>query len=64
MTFAPLNSDPLPLVQVHVVIAPIVQPRGTRGLMRGNLLRNFQLPAVLKIRCIPVARNVWFPILF
>jgi len=44
MTFAPLNSDPLYLAKVHVVIAAIVQPCGAGGFMRGDLLRNLQLP--------------------
>jgi hypothetical protein len=44
------NPNLLHLVQVHVVIAPVVETCCPRRLVGRDLLRNLQLPAVLEIR--------------
>jgi hypothetical protein len=43
-------GDPPYFVELHIVLALVVEVRCARRLVRGDLLRNFQLAAVLEVR--------------
>src|ERR1039458_9260072 len=44
------NYNPLDLVERDLIASTIIKPRGARRLMRGHLLRDFELPAIFQIR--------------
>lgn len=44
------NHDPLDPIERCLIPAPVVEPGGARRFVRGHLLRDFELPAVLQIR--------------
>src|ERR1039458_5867065 len=45
----PSDRNPLDLIETDIVPAPVVKAGGTRGLMRGDLLRDFQTAAIPQV---------------
>src|ERR1017187_4362326 len=44
-----LDRNPLDFIEAHIIPAPIIKARGTRGLMRGDLLGDFQTAAIPQV---------------